>query len=562
MNSRLRPRTLRHIALASLAPFVIVAPIACGGPPDAVSPAPLPPAPSGTASVGAPHASGPITPSVDEAVLDKSVSPCDDFYQYACGGWRKATPIPDDQSRWNRSFGVLRQKNEEALRIILEEMAAGKAGDAPYAKALGDFYGSCMDETGIEAKGTSALAPELARIKAVKDAPSLTRELAHLHTLGVSALFDVGSTQDAKDSSQVIGEIGQAGLGMPDRDYYLEEKKKDVKAKYEIFVETIFVLLGDSAKDAKAHTAVVMKMETDLASASMTRTDRRDPKKTYNRLERAGLKTKAPSLSWDAYFTDLGAPELQNINVRQPDFMKTASDMVKSVPIGDWRTYLRFHVARRAAPALGAKFVAASFAFQQALGGAKTIEPRWKRCTRAVDEYMGEALGQTFVKGALGAEGKAAVKHMVDNLQVSMGHEIDSVTWMDDATRRQAHEKLSTFAKKIGYPDVWRDYTSLKIDRGSYLANRLAGESFEQRRQLAKIGKPVNRRVGDDAADDQRLLPRRQQRDRLPLRHLAGAVLLGDDDDTRHELRGDRRGDGARDHPRLRRQGSPVRRQG
>ena len=430
--------------------------------------------------------------SVDDALLDKSVPACDDFYVHACGGWRKANAIPEEESSWSR-FVVLRRKNEATLHGLVEKMASGEDKDDAYARQLGDFYTSCMDEIGIEAKGKGELTPELARIDGVTNATALAKELAHLHTLGVNAVFRVDSEQDAVDSTQVIGAISQGGLGMPDRDYYDDDKKKDVKAKYETFVETLFGLLGDTPAQAAAHRATVMKIESKLALASMSRTDRRDPHKVYNRIERKGLAKAAPQIPWDAYFTELGAPSLQAINVAQTGFITVAGSMVSDVPMADWRTYLKWHVVRDAAPALSAKFVDANFAFTQALTGAKVIEPRWKRCVRAIDGYMGEALGRAYVKVALGEEGKANVRHMVDLLQASMNRELDLVPWMDAATRTQAHEKLSFFQKKVGYPDAWRNYDALQIDRGSYFGNRIRSEQFEVKRVLAKVGQPVDR---------------------------------------------------------------------
>jgi endothelin-converting enzyme/putative endopeptidase len=372
-------------------------------------------------------------------------------------------------------------------------MAAGKRADEPYAKALGDFYGSCMDEQAIEARGLDDLKPALDSLATIHDADSLARVLARLHAVGVSAFFNFDSQQDQKDSSQVIAVVGQGGLGMPDRDFYLDAKKADVKAQYQAYAEKIFGLLGDKDADAKAHAATVLDVETKLANASMSRADRRDPDKRYHRLERKGLRDAAPAIAWDVYFTMSGVPTAQAVNVAQPDFMKAVSQMVTTMKAGDRDAYLRFAVARRLAPYLTKAFVDADFAFRQALNGAKVLEPRWKRCVRIIDRLMGEALGQAFVHAAFSEAEKTDVSHMVDNLASSMSADLASVPWMDDATRAEAKAKLASFAKKIGYPDKWRDYSSLAIDRASYLKNAVNGAVFDTRFELDKIGKPVDR---------------------------------------------------------------------
>jgi endothelin-converting enzyme/putative endopeptidase len=485
-----RARALALFAASSVAALVLAA-AACGG--TAAQHPPAPP-PVATTTAAAPSAAAaPITASVDESVLDKTVKPCDDFYQYACGGWMRSTPIPDDQALWGRSFSTIFLHNQETLRDILADMAAGKRADDPYAKALGDFYGSCMDETALEARGTADLKPALDLVASVRDAESLSRALAHLHETGVNAFFGAGSEQDRMDSSLVIVGVHQAGLGMPDRDYYLETKKAGVKAKYQAYAETLFGLLGDSPTDAKAHAAKILDFETRLARASMTRTDRRDPDKTYHRLERKGLATKAPGLRWETYFAEVGVPAADAINVAQPEFMAAVSDLVKTTPMADLRLYLRFAVARHAAPSLGHAFVDADFTFRQALTGAKVIEPRWKRCVRTIDRLMGEALGQAFVKTAFSEQEKTDVRHMVDNLQSAMGDDIAHLPWMDDATRAEARGKLALFTKKIGYPDHWRDYTALHIDRASYAANVDAGIAFDTHWDYGKVAKPVDR---------------------------------------------------------------------
>lgn len=437
----------------------------------------------------------PASATVDEAALDKTVKPCDDFYQYACGGWKKATSIPDDEDSWYRSFNVIGERNEATLRTTLEAFAKGERANEPSAKALGDFYAACMDEEGIEKAGLEPLRAELAKIDAVKDPASLTLVLAQLQKEGVDVPFTFASGQDFKDATLVVGQLDQAGLGMPEREYYLKEdaKKKDLRAKYETMVENVFVLTGDKPEDAKKSAKTVLKIERALAQASMTKEDRREPKKVYHRLDRAGLKALAPNIQWDAFLKELGFATVSQINVAPPEFIKVVNGLAKSVSPADWRTYLKWHTIHAFNRQLPAKFVDEQMKFRTALTGQSKLPPRWKRCVRATDEAMGEALGQAFVKTTLGAEGKAHVEAMIRSIEHAMNVNLNKLPWMDDATRSRALEKLGLISNMVAYPDTWRSYDALKIDRGSYLANTARADAFEVNRQLTKIGKPVDR---------------------------------------------------------------------
>ena len=517
--------SLRVRAALALSPIAVVA---CS----AGAPAP---APTATPSTAPPFPSPATTtqgvdgPGYEEAAVDRSVAPCDDFYAHACGGWLAATPIPADKASWGRGFSVLAERNAETLRGILERAAAGQVdADNPHARAMGDLYASCMDEDAVEARGLGELKDELARVAAVTDATSMAKAMAHQHLLGIAPVFVLDSETDQRDPKTVVGSLRQAGLTLPDRDYYVHDdaKSKAMRAKLLAHVEAMFALAGETASEARAHAEVVVRVETRLAQPQMPRVEMRDPDHIYHPLDRAGLARTAPGFPWDAYFAELGYPGAGVVNVWQPDYVKAAAEMLKTVPMADWRTYLRWNLLHDAAPALGRRFVDENFRLQQLTTGAKTLEPRWRRCVRVVDGAMGEALGRSFAKTMLGADGKAAVEGMVDGLLAAMHEDVEAVAWMDRPTRDRALAKLGTFTKKIGYPDRWRSYDALRVDRGSYLGNAWRAAAFEVKRQRDKMGKPRRpRRVGDDAAHGERLVRAGVQRHRLPGRHPPAAVL-------------------------------------
>ena len=431
----------------------------------------------------------------DTANLDRTCKPCDDFYQFAMGGWMKANPIPPEYPIWG-SFSQLADRNQSNLREILEAAAESKAAAGTNEQKIGDFYSSCMDTTAIDAAGAKPIEPELTQIAAVQTLADLEAETARLHKQGVGVLFRFNSTQDAKDSSQVIGAAFQGGLGLPEREYYLkpDEKSQKLREDYVKHVANMFALLGDSADVRAAEAATVMKIETALATASMKNTDLRDPDKTYHKMTLAELKQLTPGFSWESYFKAVGHPQLKEINVGQPDFFKALDAQLTATSIADWKTYLRWHLVNSAAPGLTEKFVNEDFDFRgKTLTGAKEIQPRWKRCVQSTDRNLGEALGQAYVQKYFPPAAKARALEMVHNLLAALRDDLQTLPWMGPETRAQATAKLEAFAVKIGYTDKWRDYTALKVDRRSYAENLVRASEFDFARRLNKIGKPVDR---------------------------------------------------------------------
>jgi len=431
----------------------------------------------------------------DTANLDKTCKPCDDFYQFAMGGWMKSNPIPPEFSSWG-TFTQLGDKNQQNLRQILEAAENAKAAPGSNEQKIGDFYASCMDTAAIDSAGSKPIEPELARIAGIKNEADLQAEAARLHGRGVGAFFRFNAVQDLKDSTQVIGSAFQGGLGLPEREYYLKEddKSKQLRDSYVKHVAKMFELLGDPADQSAAEAATILKIETALATASMKNTDLRDPDKIYHKTALTGLKTLTPNFSWEAYFRATGHPDLKEINVDQPDFFKALDAQLSATPIDDWKIYLRWHLVNVAAPGLSEKFVDEDFDFRgKTLTGAKEIQPRWKRCVQATDRVLGEALGQVYVQKYFPPAAKARALEMVHNLIGALRDDFETLPWMGPDTRKQATAKLEAFAVKIGYTDKWRDYSALKIDRGSYAENQLRGAEFDFARRLNKIGKPVDR---------------------------------------------------------------------
>jgi len=439
----------------------------------------------------------PYTPSLDVPSMDRTADPCVDFYQYTCGGWMKNNPIPPDQASWS-VYGKLAEENGEFLWGILEEAAKPSPDRTPAQQKVGDYFEACMDEAHIEALGATPLKPVLDEIAGLKSKRDLAHLLADQHQkdYGSGWLFGFGSDQDFGDATQVIAFAHAGGLGLPDRDYYTKSdaKSKEIREKYLRHVASMLRLIGDSKAQAEKDAKTVLRVETDLAKASLTRVERRNPYNLYHKMSPAELASLTPSFAWARYLADNGLTDIKTLNVTEPKFFKALDKEIKSVPLSDWKAYLRWHAAHSRAPYLSKNFVVEDFDFyRKTLRGVNELPPRWKRCVRYVDRDLGEALGQEFVRRTFSADTKAKTVDMTRRVEAAMQSEIQSLDWMTDATKQRATEKLHAVANKIGYPDRWRNYAPLDVKRGDFFGNATRATVFESRRELAKIGRPVDR---------------------------------------------------------------------
>jgi putative endopeptidase len=439
----------------------------------------------------------PYTPSLDVPSMDRSVDPCTDFFAYSCGGWIRRNPIPPDQSQWN-VYGKLYDENQRFLWGLLRQAASGSATRSVEEQKIGDYFAACMDEQAAERAGTRPLQEELQAIDDMRSVSDLARLLGRLHLTLDSAemLFGSGADQDRKDSTRVILYIAAGGLGLPDRDYYLaaDDRSKEIREKYAAHLRTMFGLLGDPPARAAANEATVLEMETDLARASLTRVERRDPHKTYHPMSREALQALMPRFRWDDYLEASGMAQVRDLAVTQPEFLKAVEAGLEARPLAAWKTYLRWHLVSARAPYLSAAIVKANFDFYRGvLSGVKEMRPRWKRCVSYVDRDLGEALGRVFVDRVFPPETKQATVDMVVEVEKAMERRVRELPWMSAPTKAKALEKLGTMRNKVGYPDRWRDYASLRVDRADFVGNVRQAATFESRRQLAKIGQPVDR---------------------------------------------------------------------
>jgi putative endopeptidase len=428
--------------------------------------------------------------------IDKSADPCVDFYQYACGNWIKNSEIPPDQAQWV-SFVELNERNKDIERGILEKAAAGGASRDAIDQRIGDLYGSCMDEKAVEAKGLAPVQPVLDRIAAVADKAALIDELAHLHLVGASSLFSFYSASDLHNADQVIAYIDQGGLTLPDRNYYIKDddaKMKEMRQHLVEYATQVFTLAGQTPQQAADSAQTVLRIETALAKAAMDRTLRRDPKNRDHKMSRDEAVALGPNFNLNRFFAAVGAPSFTQLNVTNPEFFKQVNATLESESLDSLKTYVSWHVLNTASPWLSDAFVQASFKFQQNLTGQKEIQARWKRCVNLTDRSLGEALGQRYVDVTFGPEGKQRMLKMVDALEKSLAEDIHNLSWMSGETKKQAKVKLDAIRNKIGYPDVYRDYSSVVINPDDLIGNFARANAFEAKRDIAKIDKPLDRK--------------------------------------------------------------------
>jgi len=433
--------------------------------------------------------------SVDPTTLDLSVKPQDDFYQYANGTWLKNNTIPPEYRTWGTAQ-ILNVSNVEHMRALCEAAAAKGASGSPVERRVGDLYASGMDEAAVNAAGAAPIQPELDLIKAIKAPSEIMGEIAHLHSMGFPAGFNFYDGPDAKNSEVEIAQLRQGGLGLPDRDYYLndDDKSKTLRAQYVAHVSKMLQLIGDAPDAANAGAQAILKLETTLATASLSMEVLRNPYASYHKMAVSDLAKYTGDLDWPAYFKGTGAPAFDSVNFEQPDFFKAFYAQLTSLPAADWQSYLSWNLIHNVAPYLSEPFVQENFHFySEILTGTTKNLPRWKRVVTEVDGDIGEDLGQLYVAQYFPPEAKQKVLKLVADLRAALGADLATLPWMDDATRAKAIDKLDAITVKMGYPDTWRDYSALAIDRGPYVLNVLRANAFEIHRTLSRIGKAVDK---------------------------------------------------------------------
>lgn len=441
--------------------------------------------------IGAP--AEPAAAAVTDA-MDPNADPCGDFWRYACGGWLDRTPLPADEARWFRSFSEVQQRNREILRQVMDE-AAASSGDAD-SQRVGAFWSSCMDEAAIEAAGTTPLEPALGTIEAMTEAPTLMTVVGLLHREGVPALFSLGVGPDPRNPGLVIASLGQGGLGLPDREYYMghDPRTRQLLPAYERHIAGMLSLLGDAPGDALRSARRILSLESQLARAARPRAALRDPEATYHRMDRAALARLAPTLDWDGYFAAGGHPGVRDLNVATPEYFRALERIVRSVPPEDWRDYLRWTLLRTRAGLLPATFDRANFAFYGTLlSGRREQPPRWKRCVDTTSAGLEDLVGKLYVARAFSPDGRAAAREMVDDVTAAFDQLLPGVGWMDDATRAVALGKAQAVNKKIGYPDTIRDFSRLRLRPKTYYDNFVAVSTFDWDDELDRVGGPMDR---------------------------------------------------------------------
>ena len=437
-----------------------------------------------------------LVPGLDKELMDTTADPCVDFYRYACGNWAKSHPIPND-SPYSDQFYNLEQYNRQVLRGILEKAAADSAAPDANTQKIGDYYASCMDEGAVEKKGLAALQPELDRIDALTSKDQLPELLAHFQLINVNAFLGFGSDQDYKDATRRIAVVTQGGLGLPEKDYYFRtgEKDQEIRDQYVEHIAKMLKLLGSSEKQAAADAAAIMKLETALAKVSLDVTSQRDPHNVYHLLPTKDLQAMAPVVNWEHFYHASGSPAFSELNVAEPEFFKGLDQVIRDTDLGTIKVYLRWQLVESLAGTILPKALDdEKFDFgDRKLVGTPEQEPRWKRCVRSTDVALGEALGKAYVEQQFPAASKEKALQMIHDIEAALDRDIDGLDWMSAATKARAKEKLHMIANKVGYPSKWRDYSKLEIVRGDAFGNNLRAAEFESRRQLARIGKPVDR---------------------------------------------------------------------
>src|SRR5580658_10316385 len=428
--------------------------------------------------------------------LDRKAAPCDDFYEFANGTWRASNPIPASMSRWSRRWQA-GETSKEKLRDVLESASANKsAPKGSTEQIIGDYYGACMDESRVNARGMDPLKPWFARIDAAKDTEELQRVMADMHDILVEDPFIFGSQQDPHKPSWVLADIGANGLGLPDRDYSLkpEARFKEAREKYVAHITAMFKLAGWDEKTSAAAAQTIMGMETKLAEATLDIVASRDPAATDHNTTFAQLQAMAPHIDWVEYFKHVQIPQDVDMNVDQPKFMQELDRQVHEAPLADWKVYLKWHLLNSTAGSLSAPFVEEDFAFTgKYLGGTTEMKPRWKRCVESTDQLFGEALGKKYVEKYFPPEAKARMQEMVRNLLAAMRDDILSRPWMSDDTKEKAMAKIATFNPKIGYPDHWKDYSHVLVRRDAFFEDVVAGRKFVEEDDRLTIGKAADR---------------------------------------------------------------------